>query len=461
MAKHPQTDQTLNKEDFKSEAGIVNLAEARVRLRSRLGTNPSRAVLLSELGAAQLLLDQGLSTEAEFWLTSLIKAARHDEQLLAQARCKLSIALEQQGRYGESLAAIKMYEQPEARARLEVDVARSLRIQLGLAYNYTGDFPKAIALLNAVLRETTAAGTEAQQGQIYVGLARVYRNIDEFPIARDFAQKALACYRHTGDWRGLTESYFSIALTDTLSGDYESALANYEQALKLSGDHPAAYLLSKIYNNLAGTYWFLRRPHEGIHYLEKAIGLYERAEHKANAAAGYNNLGINLILIGDWQRAQEALARALALAREVSDSSGPVSMALDALGELHMLRGDLDEARSVLEGARVIATNSGNKWYAGQARRTLGRCYLATGDAARALVEGAEARAPTMNSAAPIRSLSQSAPRKISRKPPASFESLARVSIWSRLKVSWPRSLIKRTRIQAGSTRSRSFPPCG
>ena len=44
-------------EDFKSEAGIVNLAEARVRLRSRLGTHPSRAVLLSELGAAQLLLD--------------------------------------------------------------------------------------------------------------------------------------------------------------------------------------------------------------------------------------------------------------------------------------------------------------------------------------------------------------------------------------------------------------------
>jgi tetratricopeptide (TPR) repeat protein len=155
MAKHPQADQTLNKEDFKSEAGIVNFAEARVRLRLRLATNPSSAVLLGELGAVQLLLDQGHSTEAEFWLASLIKAARHDKQLMAQARCKLSVALEQQGRYGESLAAIETYEQPEARARLEVNVARALRIQLGLAYNYTGDFPKAIALLNAVLRETT------------------------------------------------------------------------------------------------------------------------------------------------------------------------------------------------------------------------------------------------------------------------------------------------------------------
>ncbi|MDQ3819645.1 MAG: tetratricopeptide repeat protein, partial [Acidobacteriota bacterium] len=247
----------------------------------------------------------------------------------------------------------------------------------------------AIAILNAALRETED-GDDAARGKIYVALARVYRNIDEFPISRDFAEKALECFRHTGDWRGLTESYLSIGVTDTLEGDYESALANFEQALKLSGDHPAVYLLSKIYYNLAGTYWFLRRPHEGIRYLEKAIGLYERAELKANAAACYNNLGSNLILTGDWARAQSALERALELGREVSGLSGPVLMTLDALGELHMLRGDLEEAREILEEARAHALDKGNKWYASQARRTLGRCYLASGDLERAMIEGEE-----------------------------------------------------------------------
>jgi hypothetical protein len=53
---------------------------------------------------------------------------------------------------------------------------------------------------------------------------------------------------------------------------------------------------------MAGACWFLKKPQEGIRYLEKAIGYYERTDHKASAAEGYNNLGINLVLIGQWDR---------------------------------------------------------------------------------------------------------------------------------------------------------------
>ena len=49
-----------------------------------------------------------------------------------------------------------------------------------------------------------------------------------------------------------------------------------------------------------------------------------------------------------------------------------------------MLRGDLDEAKDYLERAVALATENGNKWYAGQALRTLGRCYLAIDDPRKA-----------------------------------------------------------------------------
>ncbi|MGH6629213.1 MAG: tetratricopeptide repeat protein, partial [Burkholderiales bacterium] len=125
--------------------------------------------------------------------------------------------------------------------------------------------------------------------------------------------------------------------------------------------------------------------------LEKAISYYERTDHKTNAADGYNNLGINLILIGQWARAQEALERALSLASEVDERGAKIPMILDSLGELHMLRGDLDEAKSYLQRAVSLATENGNKWYAGQALRTLGRCYLAMEDGPQALSKGKEA----------------------------------------------------------------------
>ena len=370
---------------------VVNLNDARTRLSSRSRAHTSRESLVTELEAIRLLLDQGLSSEVSSRITSLMADARQDESLLAQARCLLSMALEMQGRYRESLEAVQMYEAPEAQARLDAEALAGLRVQIGLAHNYTGDHPKAIALLNVALQRESESGSDAQLGAIYAALARVYRSISEYTIARDHSQKALEHFRRTGDWRGLAEAYFGIAFADVYEGHYEAALENFEQAAKLVGEHPAPYLLGKIYASMAGACWFLKRPQEGIGYLEKAISYYERTEHKASATDGYNNLGINLILVGDWQRAQAALERALSLATEIDERAARVPMVLDSLGELHMLRGDLAEAQSYLQRAVALATDNGNKWYAGQAMRTLGRCHLALDDAPEALALGTEA----------------------------------------------------------------------
>ena len=379
-----------NSDNSPDERGVVDLARARVKLRAGASQASSQG-LLQELDEVNSLLDQGLSAEARTRLTSLIAASRNHPSILALARCALSTALEMQGHYRESLAAVSMYESPESRAKLDEKADQSLRVQIGLAYNYNGDHPKAIAILKAALRDFS--DTETKLGPIYAALARVYRSISEFPIAHDYAQRALEQFRQTGEWRGLAQAYFGIAVADLQEGNYESGLENFEQALKLIGDRPASYTLGRIYANMAGACWFLKRPHEGIRYLEKAISYYERTDHKTSAADGYNNLGINLILIGQWGRAQEALERALALASEVDERGDKVPMILDSLGELLMLRGELDEARDYLRRAVSLATENGNKWYAGQALRTLGRCYLAMEDDAKALAKGKEALA--------------------------------------------------------------------
>jgi DNA-binding NtrC family response regulator/tetratricopeptide (TPR) repeat protein len=345
---------------------------------------------MAELDEIRSLLDQGLSTEAKDRLGLLISVARNHPAVLALARCALSTALEQQGHYRDSLAAVSMYESPESRAKLDAQTVSHLRVQLGLGYNYNGDHPKAIAMLKATLRDCSESGATTL-GHIYAALSRVYRTISEYPIARDYAQHALESFRQNGDWRGLAESYFGVGIADVQEGHYENGLENFSQALKLIGDHPAAYVLGRTYANMAGACWFLKRPQEGIDYLKKAITYYERTDHKTNAADGYNNLGINLILIGQWDRAQEALERALSLATEVDERGAKVPMILDSLGELHMLRGDLDPAKDYLSRAVALATENGNKWYAGQALRTLGRCYLAIIDPEKALSKAREA----------------------------------------------------------------------
>src|ERR1044072_2621543 len=381
-------------ENSPTDRGVVDLADARVKIRSRV--RPTTESLMQELDEIRSLLDQGLSTEAKARLALLIANARSHQSVLALARCALSVALEQQGHYRDSLAAVAMYETPESRAKLDDQTASYLRVQIGLAYNYNGDHPKAIAMLQSALRDHSETGA-INLGHIFAALSRVYRTISEYPIARDYAQRALESFRQNGDWRGLAESYFGVGVADIQEGNYEAGLENLEQALKLIGDRPAAYVLGRTYANMAGACWFPKRPQEGIDYLKKAIIYYERTDHKTNAADGYNNLGINLILIGQWERAQEALERAFSLATEVDERGAKVPMILDSLGELHMLRGDLDQAKDYLTRAVALATDNGNKWYAAQALRTLGRCFLVIEDPANALAKAREALALAEN----------------------------------------------------------------
>src|SRR5829696_7403130 len=93
-----------------TERGVVDLADARVRIRSR--AKPTVESLTRELDEVRSLLDQGLSTEAKDRLALLISNARYDAAILALGRCALSTALEQQGHYRDSLAAVAMYEAP-------------------------------------------------------------------------------------------------------------------------------------------------------------------------------------------------------------------------------------------------------------------------------------------------------------------------------------------------------------
>ena len=364
--------------------GVVDIERARLRLRSRDAES-----LTEELDTVRELLDQGLSTEARTRLNIVLSAARHQPALLAQARCFLSMALEMQGHFRESLDAVAMYDDADMRAKFEPSLNAQLRIQIALASNYTGDPPKAISLLKSTLRDVPEGGAAA--GSAYVALARVYRNITEYPIARDYSHRALDCYRQTGDWRGLAETYFGLATADVHEGNYERALENFGLAIKLIGDHPASYILGRIYANMAGACWFLKRPNEGIRYLEKAIGYYERTDHRASAAEGYNNLGINLVLTGQWDRAQEALERALSIANDIDGPGRELPMILDSLGELLMLRGKLDEAQAYLERAVAIATEQGHNWYRCQTHRTLGRCHIALKNSELALEQAQKA----------------------------------------------------------------------
>ena len=333
-------------------------------------------------------LREGLSSKAEKVLVETIEKYAHIPDNLANLKRLLAFTLETVGRYKESLDAVRPYEDEDMRDRISKETQVRVTTQLAIAYNNLGDHPKAVTLLKETLEVAKEHELNHLLGPIDSALARVYRKLNECAICRGYAEKSLAYFRENGHWLGMAEAYREIALSYHQEGNSEKSVEYFDLGIQIIGDRSAPFMLGKLYTDLSGAYWFLRRPKDGIECLEKSIGFFEKTEHILNSIIAYNNLGINLVLVGEWGRAEEIIKRALDLA--IDKNHVHIAGILDSHGELKILRGELVDAEDFLEQAINVARERKREWYEAQAMRNLARCYLAQGATEKAIAKASE-----------------------------------------------------------------------
>ena len=171
----------------------------------------------------------------------------------------------------------------------------------------------------------------------------------------------------------MAETYREIASAfhQAESVKNQSRISNL--GIKIIGDRPAPFMLGKLYSDISGAYWFLRRPQEGIACLEKSINYFDQTEHKIQSIAAYNNLGVNLMLLGEWEKAEPIIKKALDIAYEVNHVH--IAGILDSLGEIKLLRWEFEESQQLLEEGVRFAVERKKEWYAIQVMRNLARCF--------------------------------------------------------------------------------------
>jgi len=348
----------------------------------------SREQLDKSYDEIQEKLDQGLSSVASEKIEQILDTFNLKMQDTATLHYFLSLALEMRGKNPDALEVVRQYENDDLLEQIDESAAIPVLVQLALCYSNTGDYPKAVAILKIVLEEAQSLSLTKLYGKIHTALARVYRKLNEHSIARDYAAKGLTEYREAGDWRGMAQAYYTTATSFFYEGRCEEAVEGFKQVISIIGDRQAPFLLGIAYSDLAGAYWFLRQPHKGIECLIKSIDFFKKTEHKSHAIGAYNNLGLNLMLMGDWKQANDAYTHALEIAKEIE--SPHIAIVMDSLGELKYLCGDFDESRGLLDKAMEIATESKRDWYRIQIMQNLARCYLGQGKISEAVTMAQE-----------------------------------------------------------------------
>ncbi len=339
---------------------------------------------------------------------------------LAEGRLlRADVGEDEEPRYA-MLATIREYalEQLEAAGEAEETRRRHAAYYLALAEDAQGHFhdatqPPALDLLDRELDNLRAAlawcvergeaGDEEAAEQGLSVAAALYPFWHIRPHLREggaWITRLLATPGAQDPTPGRVRALAVSGLVAGLAHDVATMRARSEEALALSRtlDDP----LARAYGlRVAGG--FLLSLHPGNEapdplaaraFLEEGLSLFQTVgpPGRWEIATSLIQLGMVSVHLGDIARAEEELARSLAVGEDAG-APWPGTMALDALGGLAWARGDVARARACYERLVPAAAALGNTQTVANARYLLGQLAEEDGDAAAARAYYADALA--------------------------------------------------------------------
>ncbi|MBA3431029.1 MAG: tetratricopeptide repeat protein [Actinobacteria bacterium] len=132
-----------------------------------------------------------------------------------------------------------------------------------------------------------------------------------------------------------------------------------------------------------------RRFDRASELFEEALVSFRQRGDRTGEAACLNSLGIVARSRGDFETAQELMAASVAIRREIGDVEIPAG--LSNLGIVYLDQGDLGRAQQLFEEAIGLDRQRGDAWGAACTTIGIGVVHLERGDvvAARSVIQGA------------------------------------------------------------------------
>jgi tetratricopeptide (TPR) repeat protein len=320
------------------------------------------------------------------------------------------------GHYNDK--AIRLYTQALACVG-DQDVGTRIQLwhDLGSICQLRGDYEKALAAFEKMLRLSWVMNSRAKGGVAFNKMGRIYRQKGDLNLAVQYLERGKALFDQSGDLRGIAGSLDDLGQVLWLQGRYEDALEKSSVALEQRrriGDarsiavsltnigniehdrglineatacHEEALALRRQVDDKAGIITSLNAI-AVIEYLrgnlERAVPLWQEALGIAETIGAtpmqamlLNNLGEGAVALGELVKARQRLEESVGLAR-VLDERRVLADGLRNLALLEMQEGVLDKARTLALESRDVAKRSGMKEYEARALLALGQVHAKT-----------------------------------------------------------------------------------
>jgi DNA-binding NtrC family response regulator/tetratricopeptide (TPR) repeat protein len=308
------------------------------------------AALQRVMTRAQAALERGRGAEA----IQLLQQALRSTSLTRDDELAMRVVLAEAWLLQDDLtqASASLGRPPDAIRESVAPVTLSHLWRLhGRLASARGDQSRAIALHGRALKQGEAAHDLRATGLAHFELARCYKNVGDRAIMAEHFGEAASALHAVGDKRtlALVHSLNGSALAQ--QGRYDEALTALRQAERVASSVGADDVVAIVCGNQANVAMIRHRYEQALALAERSVALHEQYPPGHSLAVSLATLGQVCIRLGALSRAHAVLHRALDVRRGMlfHETTGAI---FDSLAQIHLVRGDYDQAEESLGKAR-------------------------------------------------------------------------------------------------------------
>jgi DNA-binding NtrC family response regulator/tetratricopeptide (TPR) repeat protein len=319
------------------------------------------ATIHSTLARANAALERGRGSEAAQLLTQALKSGSQSRQDEFAIRSSLAEAWLLQDDLAQAAAALgrppDALREPIPPARLSTLWRLHGRIAMA-----RGEQSRAIALHTRALKQAEIAHDSRAIGLAHLELGLCYRQVGDMGIVRDHLTEAASALHAAGDRRHVALVHSLSAILLAQSGRYDEATSGLRQAERLALAIQADDVLAGVVHNQANVALMRHRHEEALALAERSLALHQNIGSRHGLAVALATLGQTLVLLGDLERAEQVLNRALEVRSPVlfHETTGAV---FDTLAQIHLMRGSYERAGEYLRNASEAYGGQTSGWY--------------------------------------------------------------------------------------------------
>jgi DNA-binding NtrC family response regulator/tetratricopeptide (TPR) repeat protein len=213
-----------------------------------------------------------------------------------------------------------------------------------------GDQSRAIALHGRALKQAELAHDSQAIGLVHYELGLCYRQVGDNAIVREHITKAAPALHAAGDRRHLALLHSLSAVVLAQNGSVEEAIAALRQAERLATSVRANDALGIVINNQANVALIQHRYEQALELAERSVALQEQHGSGRGIAISLATMGQILVRLGQLERAEPLLHRALSI-RSPVQLNEIIGAVFDTLAQIALMRGEYELAGEHLRRA--------------------------------------------------------------------------------------------------------------